>query len=212
MKKNGSDVECHNCQKMFYVPRHRLNTAHFCSRECADGWKVKPSHIGVCAECGVDKPLSEFYKNSRSKCGYVARCKSCYSKKAAVNSGRIYRSMTDGAKRRNMKFDITYNQFMLLWNAPCHYCGSPIKTIGIDRQDNEIGYVFSNVVPCCSACNFMKKEHSVESFLLHCQRIAEYSLSVPISGLVDHSASSAHYNPFKKVKLTMNINEKQENA
>src|SRR4051794_16447835 len=31
----------------------------------------------VCRVCGIEKPLSEFYKNSTYKNGYVSTCKSC---------------------------------------------------------------------------------------------------------------------------------------
>ena len=31
----------------------------------------------VCTKCGVEKPLEEFYKDSRAKCGRCGPCKDC---------------------------------------------------------------------------------------------------------------------------------------
>ena len=36
----------------------------------------------VCNRCEVEKPLTEYYKNSRSKDGHLPRCKVCHSKVA----------------------------------------------------------------------------------------------------------------------------------
>lgn len=32
----------------------------------------------VCDKCGLEKPLSEFYKSSKIKSGYIAHCKDCH--------------------------------------------------------------------------------------------------------------------------------------
>jgi hypothetical protein len=36
---------------------------------------------------------------------------------------------------------------------------------GLDRIDSNLGYVRSNVVPCCAVCNYMKQELSLSEFL-----------------------------------------------
>jgi hypothetical protein len=33
------------------------------------------------------------------------------------------------------------------------------KLTGIDRVDNSIGYVTSNIVPCCQICNMMNTRY-----------------------------------------------------
>ena len=65
--------------------------------------------------------------------------------------------------------------------ANCHYCGKPPNKShrkcdtflynGLDRVDNSIGYIASNVVPCCYICNKMKGELPVEVFLEHLNNI-----------------------------------------
>lgn len=59
----------------------------------------------------------------------------------------------------------------------CHYCGtSPknmradykgltVKRNGIDRKNNNRGYLKSNLLPCCKICNRAKREMSYEDFI-----------------------------------------------
>lgn len=59
----------------------------------------------------------------------------------------------------------------------CFYCGSPpsnlkktknsidgLKYNGIDRIDNNIGYVEENCVACCQQCNLSKRDLNIEEF------------------------------------------------
>ena len=75
--------------------------------------------------------------------------------------------------RRNLEWDITFEQFKSFWKEPCTYCGTEIKTIGLDRVDNNIGYVMSNIVPCCKWCNYMKRTYTVEELISQCKKIVE---------------------------------------
>jgi hypothetical protein len=42
---------------------------------------------------------------------------------------------------------------------------------GIDRLDNNIGYVSGNCVPCCSVCNYAKRDMTVDQFKNWIKRI-----------------------------------------
>lgn len=66
---------------------------------------------------------------------------------------------------------LTFEQFMEFWQQDCSYCGDTIRTVGIDRIDNSIGYVPGNCVPCCEPCNKMKRMQTKEAFLERCQKI-----------------------------------------
>lgn len=85
---------------------------------------------------------------------------------------RRFAHYVSGAKSRGYSFELSYEQFMEFWNKPCYFCGSEIKTVGIDRLDNSLGYTLDNCAPCCEVCNKMKKILSVETFLLQCKKIA----------------------------------------
>lgn len=76
------------------------------------------------------------------------------------------------AGRRGYEFSISKEEFMSFWQKNCHYCGSFIPTIGIDRVDNKQGYVLSNCVPCCFDCNRGKGELSMADFISKAHKIA----------------------------------------
>jgi len=90
------------------------------------------------------------------------------------------------ANLRNYDWNLSRETFIDLIQQDCTYCGtSPDKLIdvsvldeervflfnGIDRVDNSIGYIDSNVVPCCSKCNYMKNSFTISEFLEHIQQI-----------------------------------------
>ena len=97
----------------------------------------------------------------------------------------IYWLYNNGAKRRNIKFDIELGEFILLINMDCEICGSPpmnkriyksykpLLYNGIDRINNDLGYVSGNIRPCCFKCNRMKSKLTDREFKNHVIRIAQ---------------------------------------
>jgi hypothetical protein len=81
-----------------------------------------------------------------------------------------------GAMNRNYIFELSKDDIEKFWQMPCHYCGSEIETVGLDRMDNSIGYTLSNIVPCCKKCNYMKKNMNYNEFIGHCIKIRDTSL------------------------------------
>ena len=79
-----------------------------------------------------------------------------------------------GAKVRGIAFTLSFNQFTSFWQKPCHYCGNPIPTIGLDRVDNRKGYALHNVVPCCIICNKGKQTLSVQEYVAHCVKVVHW--------------------------------------
>ena len=69
-----------------------------------------------------------------------------------------FRSAKHIAKRRNLFWNISRDDYRKLREQPCTYCGGklPETGLGIDRVDASLGYVLKNVVPCCSDCNRAK--------------------------------------------------------
>jgi hypothetical protein len=87
----------------------------------------------------------------------------------------VYNEYKRGALRRNIEWALTYQIVNQLISKSCHYCNIPsslqyitsegIYTYnGIDRVDNNLGYVEGNVVSCCTICNRAKSVLSVEEF------------------------------------------------
>jgi len=73
-------------------------------------------------------------------------------------------------KRRNIKNELTFDEFLTFNSSVCVYCGSPSN--GIDRLLSDFSYSLSNCVPCCTLCNRMKSVSSPVSFLLHISKIS----------------------------------------
>lgn len=77
-----------------------------------------------------------------------------------------------GAKYRNIKWLISFEEFKNFWQNPCYYCGDKVKTIGLDKINNENGYTIKNIVSCCSKCNYMKGKLSQKEFINQCKKVA----------------------------------------
>jgi hypothetical protein len=101
--------------------------------------------------------------------GKATSCFYCWPKRPQ----QLYYRYRKGALKRDLPFDITYEQFLSFWQKPYSYCGDTINTIGIDRVDNTKGYEMGNLVACCGACNRMKMADTKEDFISRCRRIVE---------------------------------------
>jgi hypothetical protein len=81
------------------------------------------------------------------------------------------------AEQRGHAFLLMRSEFDQLVRQPCHYCGVVAGNRngfnGIDRVDNNRGYVTDNVVPCCGQCNFAKGSLTMAEWEAWLRRIAE---------------------------------------
>lgn len=68
------------------------------------------------------------------------------------------------AKKRNIDWQLTDEEFKFFWDKNCYYCGDKILGVGIDRVDSLKGYTLENLVPCCYQCNICKMDYSLEEF------------------------------------------------
>jgi hypothetical protein len=100
-------------------------------------------------------------------------CKKCRAKPKGVSTA--FSSMRRNAKNRGYEVHLTHDQYHALVLAPCRYCGGPGG--GVDRQDNSIGYTPENSVPCCSTCNYAKRDQSVQDFLAWVERVHQHQPS-----------------------------------
>lgn len=87
--------------------------------------------------------------------------------------GRLM-SYKRAAKARDIEWLLSEEEFKSFWGLPCSYCGSEINTIGIDRIDNDKGYIIQNCTPCCNVCNRMKMDLSKDEFLSKIEQIITF--------------------------------------
>lgn len=64
-------------------------------------------------------------------------------------------SIVSRSKKRGYECDITHDDIVKLIDLPCVYCGSSNR-IEVDRMDNDLGYIKSNIAPACHRCNTIK--------------------------------------------------------
>lgn len=126
-----------------------------------------------CNCCQKELDLDKFYKSRKNK--YYSICINCKTTK--INNYRQtsigkYKKLILDAKRRHLEFKITHDEYLNFFNTPCHYCGDICN--GIDRKDNNIGYLLNNIVTCCSTCNFIKHTMQYEAFLIQINKINQY--------------------------------------
>jgi 5-methylcytosine-specific restriction endonuclease McrA len=98
-----------------------------------------------------------------------------YKDRAIAVQNRLYAIYKWGAKKRDYAFDLTKEEFSSIVYSRCHYCNRLPSNIflfeeteyhynGIDRVNNDLGYVSGNVVACCKRCNQAKNNMGYKEF------------------------------------------------
>lgn len=137
-------------------------------------------------DCGVEKEI----RGTLLRNGQVKSCGTCDISKVTNPTApyqKLYRSLSFGAKYRNLEFNISFEEFRKIVDSKCHYCGldpyekhyaysrrrysqgidKDIYAVfnGLDRIDSSKGYYSENIVSCCFMCNRMKSDFSSKDFL-----------------------------------------------
>lgn len=127
--------------------------------------------------------------------GHTKTC-GCREKERMENSPwyiSIYTRYKDSAVKRSLPFELSYEETVEYFKSNCFYCGkepaTPFKKrggihfyTGIDRVDNDLGYLKDNCVPCCKRCNYCKKTLTADEYLSHCQKVVSHFFSKESSG------------------------------
>jgi hypothetical protein len=82
------------------------------------------------------------------------------------------------AKERNLKWTLSFDEYKLLISKVCHYCKQSLEGFcgtSLDRIDNSMGYIASNVLPCCGKCNNIRNNFlTVEEMEVAMEAIVKY--------------------------------------
>lgn len=133
----------------------------------------------VCPRCKQKFPLNakHFYPRKDRSFGFRPHCISCCKELSKTGWGKTSKEAKD-RKNYVRKFDLhqranalmsTYRRtdakkglafnidkitMLRRLDSECVYCGdSYMPNLGLDRVDNSIGHVHSNIVTCCYECN-----------------------------------------------------------
>ena len=106
--------------------------------------------------------------------------KHCSEKRLAYNKSDrgVYNGYMNECRRRGrlargILFEISFDDFCQLINSNCTYCGAE-NCRGVDRVDSSKSYTVENSVACCSTCNRMKLDHSLDGFKEHLKKIVKH--------------------------------------
>lgn len=105
------------------------------------------------------------------------------------NIVQLFNTYKNNAKLRNYNFELSLDEFSKITKDNCYYCGiEPEQELiisnvmgdrvllynGVDRIDNNKGYVIDNIVAACGACNIAKKDLSFDEFIKWIDRVSKH--------------------------------------
>jgi len=147
---------------------------YFCKCDCGEGTIVERRNL----KYGITKSCGCLHKERAAEAQLLPE--------GEANFNRLFMNYRIRAKQRNIKWGLTKQEFRKLTKENCFYCGQkPSQKYqftggasngayyynGLDRLDNNGGYVKENVVPCCGVCNKMKLTLSFNEFISRIERI-----------------------------------------
>ena len=112
-------------------------------------------------------------------------CKECYGKVFCEHDRRLrecsrccpegaYKMAQRSAKKRQLTFELTLEEFTWIVSASCSFCGDSYEPMTCDRVDSTKGYRFDNSQPLCHQCNMLKKDLPDEVFLNGLDRLRRH--------------------------------------
>jgi len=148
-----------------------------------DSIRNRKTYWNCVCDCGTVKTvsLSNLVSGNTFSCGCSRRLDYGEgSKNALINRYK------QGAKDRNIDFILTDDDCTKLFKGNCAYCGAEPSQVqaapergygeyiynGIDRVDNDLGYVRGNCVSCCKMCNLAKRDVPLNLFIEWVHRVS----------------------------------------
>jgi len=132
-----------------------------------------------CNTCGIEKPLTQFYKNGIDQDGNVrlrADCKTCYKVDRHLDK-KTHTKFRNNTKLRTNEEDaklLTLNDWrdaLIFFGNSCAYCGHvPTKRKERLTKDHVVPVtaggrtIRKNVVPACSKCNCSKSNQPLKKW------------------------------------------------
>jgi len=157
------------------------------------GTTPKREHVWLCrCDCGkeVNRVGSTLRSGKSISCGCasytpeIIQKRSVAQRKVGSAFRRALSACQASARTRGLVFSLTSEDFLRITSQNCFYCGTEpaqdkkslhenYRANGIDRVDNNVGYVLENCVPCCMPCNYMKRAQGQDEFFARVIRIAK---------------------------------------
>lgn len=177
----------------------RLEVRTFLRRE---EYKKRYNYLYLCrCDCGTERelPRSNLITGHTTGCG----CRQ-YTKPSGPNSphwtghgqisGRLWGHIRNGAKERDLAFEVTIEEAWALFEQQDSKCaltgfdlclrtvkgkGPQAVSASLDRIDNDKGYTLDNVQWLHKDINWMKGRFDQQRFITLCRAVAEGSEAIP---------------------------------
>ena len=141
------------------------------------------SYVRALCKCGTEFKcaLSNLKGGNTKSCGCYDRETSSISGKnnslglGTANFNTLYGKYKSKAIKRGYSFTLSKEFCFKMFQENCYFCGKlPLQSYkqkgctgeflynGLDRVDNSLGYLESNIVTCCWKCNAIKHSVSVK--------------------------------------------------
>lgn len=146
---------------------------YICQCDCGNVRRVASGKLnaGKSKSCGCLR--SDLLKVSKKK----------WPGNPAINS--ILAQYKNAARSRKLDWSLSHDEATHLLTQPCYWCGqSPSREVrsrshsgivgGIDRRNNDLGYVAGNCVSCCKVCNIAKASLTELEWTGWLERIAAF--------------------------------------
>lgn len=144
---------------------------------------TSPGRISIyecLCECGIIKEIdrASLVRGFTKSCGCYNRDKQLGAHGVA-SFNNYFKSYKNSAAKRGYVFELTEEQFKEIICQNCSECQAVPKEIarkyktssatsilanGVDRINNDIGYILSNVQPMCTPCNMAKSSLGEKKF------------------------------------------------
>jgi DNA-directed RNA polymerase subunit M/transcription elongation factor TFIIS len=116
-------------------------------------------------------------------------CKVCKNRPQGETGALLaYKDVKRSAKNRDIDFELTLDEFVSIAKNNCNYCNenpttrygiwlewSKFHFNGIDRINNNLGYIKSNCVSCCKYCNTAKNDMYLEEWNEYLDRLCKFN-------------------------------------
>lgn len=143
----------------------------------------------TCKTCGEEKDIEQFPIRKRTPRAVYRKydCSICdnrrimkahtknpekqrernqrYRTKPANLAIVLLRDINKSDKKRGFSNDLDVDFLKSAIASSCTYCGENQLRVSLDRIDNLKGHMKSNVVPCCSRCNYMRRDMPYEAWI-----------------------------------------------
>lgn len=201
---------CHRCKRLANIEKWKQEVGKvYGAFTILEFIKVENSKAYFkikCNNCGTEFER-EFKCIKSSHKNYCVHCKGNFiSPSIQTPMNRAYDTYRKGAAVRDLKFELTQEQFENLVTQNCFYCGQEPEPHerkwnktdqefyrnGIDRVDSSKGYSLENCVPCCERCNRMKSDFSYSEFRERVSKIYNYFVKEGSTTISQESTSEAN--------------------